>query len=346
VDDVVLLFGGASSERLVSVASAQNVARALPEARPWFLSPALAVHEVTAASLSAHPTDFQTSFAPAGPARWPSLTAALDALAGPAAAVFLALHGGEGEDGTVQALLEARGLPFTGSGSAASAAAFDKARTRALAAAQGAAVAQAHLLPALDEGGARVALEALLGEHPRWVLKPRSDGSSHGLLHLTGPADVPGGAALLARVGRPYLAERFVAGRELTVGVVQGPQGLEALPVSEVRLEPGAAFDYQGKYLGRGTREVTPAELEASQRDAAQALALLTHRAVGCEGYSRTDVMLAAEGPVLLEINTLPGLTRASFIPQQLEAANRPLEEFLRWQLELGRRRARSRASR
>jgi D-alanine-D-alanine ligase len=175
------------------------------------------------------------------------------------------------------------------------------------------------------------------------VLKPRADGSSHGLVHLASPAGVPAAAALLARLGRPYLAERFVSGRELTVGVVEERQGRFALPVSEVRLEAGAAFDYQGKYLGRGTVEVTPADLTVAERDAAQALALLTHQAVGCAGYSRTDVMLSAEGPVLLEINTLPGLTRASFIPQQLAASGRPMEEFLRWQLELGRSRARSR---
>ncbi len=342
MDEVVLLFGGASSERLVSVASAQNVSRHLPAARPWYLTPGLQVHEVAPAALLAHPADFHTPFEPGGAPRWASLPAALDALAGTGAAVFLALHGGEGEDGTVQALLEARGLPFTGSGAAASAAAFDKARAKALAAARGAAVAAAHELAPMGEAGVRAALTRLLAEHPRWVLKPRADGSSHGLVHLTGPAVVPEAAALLARLQRPYLAERFVAGRELTVGVVDEPAGLRALPVSEVRLEPGAAFDYQGKYLGRGTVEVTPADLTDAEREAVQALALLTHRAVGCEGYSRTDVMLSAQGPVLLEINTLPGLTKASFIPQQLQASGRQMVEFLLRQLDLGRKRARS----
>jgi D-alanine-D-alanine ligase len=340
VDDVILLFGGASSERLVSVASAQNVSRRLPEARPWFLSQALEVHDVPAARLQAHEAVFQAPFVPGASARWPSLAAALDTLRGRGAAVFLALHGGEGEDGTVQSLLEARGLAFTGSGARASADAFDKARAKALAAARGARVADARELPPSSEAELLTALEALLAEHPRWVLKPRSDGSSHGLKHLAAREQVPEAAALLARLQRAYLAERFIAGRELTVGVVEEGGGAAALPVSEVVLEPGAAFDYQGKYLGRGTREVTPAALAVAEREAAQALALLTHRAVGCAGYSRTDMMLAPDGLVLLEINTLPGLTQASFIPQQLQASGRDLEAFLRGQLDLARARA------
>jgi D-alanine-D-alanine ligase len=339
VGETVLLFGGSSSERLVSVASAQNVSRHLPAARPWFLAPTLEVHEVSPEALQRHQGAFEAPFKPGTDPRWRSLGEALDALVGRDAAVFLALHGGEGEDGTVQRLLEARRLAFTGSGSAASAAAFDKARAKALAAAAGAPVALGRELAPGGEAELGAALERLLEEHPRWVLKPRADGSSHGLVHLASRAEVPEAAATLARLGLPYLAERFVEGRELTVGVVDWATGLEALPVSEVRLQPGAAFDYQGKYLGRGTEEVTPAVLSPAERDAAQALACLTHRAVGCAGYSRTDVILGVGGPVLLEINTLPGLTRASFIPQQLAAAGRTLPQFLAWQLELARRR-------
>jgi D-alanine-D-alanine ligase len=338
-DPVLLLFGGASSERLVSVASAQNVSRHLPEARPWFLSPSGSVHPVAPDVLLAHQDVFQAPFDPRGPAGWPTLAAALDGLAGSAAALFLALHGGEGEDGTVQRLLEARGLAFTGSGSRASADAFDKVKAKALAAAAGAPVAVARELAPSGEAALAAALEQLLVEHPRWVLKPRADGSSHGLQVLGSRAEVPQAAALLARLQRPYLAEHFLVGRELTVGVVDWPDGLAALPVSEVKLQAGAAFDYQGKYLGKGTQEVTPAELAPAEMAAAQALALLTHRVVGCAGYSRTDLMLTAAGPVLLEINTLPGLSRASFIPQQLQAASKDLAGFLRWQLALGRRR-------
>jgi D-alanine-D-alanine ligase len=118
----------------------------------------------------------------------------------------------------------------------------------------------------------------------------------------------------------------------------EGPSQV-ALPVSEVKLEEDAAFDYAGKYLGKGTTEVTPAVLTQAEWEAAQTLAVLAHRAVGCYGYTRTDMILTASGPVFLEINTLPGLTKASFIPQQLAASGRDLTMFLNTQLELARRR-------
>jgi D-alanine-D-alanine ligase len=175
--------------------------------------------------------------------------------------------------------------------------------------------------------------------HPRWVLKPQADGSSHGLIHLKGLDEVEAAAKALAGFQLQYLAEVFIEGRELTVGVVEDEGGPTALPVSEVRLIPGGAFDYAGKYLGTGTEEITPAQLTDAEREAAQALGVLTHRAVGCAGYSRTDMILTASGPVLLEINTLPGMTKASFIPQQLAAAKREVRAFLEQQLALARRR-------
>jgi D-alanine-D-alanine ligase len=340
--DVIILFGGTSSERRVSVASAQNVSRLLDDAALWFWAPSGAVHAVARDELAAHADAFVKDFTPRGAAVFSTLADALSSSDVRGRAFLLALHGGDGENGTVQRLLEARGLAFTGSGSAASARAFDKAQTKALAAAQGVRVAAARVLSPADPPVHEAALRELLATHPRWVLKPLADGSSHGLVHLKSGAQVPEAAALLARLGLTYLAEVFIEGRELTVGVVDAGAGPEALPVSEVRLAANAAFDYEGKYLGKGTEEITPAALTDAERAAAQQLAVTTHRAVGCEGYSRTDMILTSQGPVLLEINTLPGLTRASFIPQQLAAAGKDLTAFLRGQLELARaRRAR-----
>ncbi len=340
MSDVVILFGGSSSERLVSVASAQNVSRFIAGADPWFLDPSGAVTPVSPAELAAHTRPFEVPFVPSTLPRWPTLRAALEAPESVGKTFFLALHGGEGENGAVQRALERQRLAFTGSGSVASAHAFDKVRAKQLAVAKGARVATARELPPMSKAEAVQALTELLALHPRWVLKPQADGSSHGLFHLRSPLDVEGTAESLASMQLPYLAEVFVEGRELTVGVVDEEGGAVALPVSEVRLVPGGSFDYAGKYLGRGTEEITPAELTDAERAAAQQLALLTHRAVQCEGYSRTDMILTADGPVLLEINTLPGLTKASFIPQQLAAANRDVAAFLHHQLELGRRRA------
>ena len=106
-----------------------------------------------------------------------------------------------------------------------------------------------------------------------------------------------------------------------------------------MRLEEGRAFDYEGKYLGKGTREITPAEVPAAVSRAAQDLAVAAHQALGCEGYSRTDAIVSAKGPVFLELNTLPGLTRASFLPQQLAAEGTSMLSFLEGQLAIARRR-------
>lgn len=335
--DVIILFGGGSSERLVSVASAQNVSTHLAEAACWFLNPQGAVFVVERAVLAAHGDPFEQPFEPGGTLAFSSLAAALDSPGAKGQTFFLALHGGDGENGVTQRLLEARGLAFTGSGSRASADAFDKAQTKKLASAQGAKVAQARTLPPLSVTEAKAALTELLALNPRWVLKPQADGSSHGLIHLRDAAQLEASAEALAGFKLHYLAEVFIEGRELTVGVVDDEGGAAALPVSEVRLIPGGAFDYAGKYLGRGTEELTPAELTVEEAEAAQSLAVLTHRALGCAGYSRTDMILTPGGLVLLEINTLPGLTKASFIPQQLAAAGREVKVFLARQLQLAR---------
>ncbi len=347
LSDVVVVFGGASSERLVSVASAQNVSAHCPEASLWFLTKEGAVAPVSASALAAHQRAFETEFVPAEPPAFASLGAALDAQ-GRGRVFFLALHGGAGEDGSIAAEFERRGLAFTGSDSAASAKAFDKARAKALVGARGARLADAQLIePSRQAAALEATLHRLLAAAPRWVLKPVADGSSFGLVHLRGAAEVANAAQTLANLNVRYLAESFIEGRELTVGVVDEAGGPAALPVSEVRLLPNAAFDYAGKYLGRGTEEITPAALTDAEREAAQRLAVLAHQAVGCFGYSRTDMILHRDGrgPVFLEINTLPGLTKASFIPQQLAAAGRAFRPFLEHQVELARKRARAATS-
>lgn len=339
--DVVILFGGSSSERLVSVASAQNVSSLLSDAALWFLTRAGAVHLVSRAELAAHQRPFEHEFTPGTPAVFPSIDAALDAPGSNALVFLFALHGGEGENGTLQARFESRGVGYTGSDAASSARAFDKAITKSLLGAKGARLAPADVLEPADAATLEPKLRALFTRAPRWVLKPVADGSSVGLVHLTSVDEVPAAAKTLAGLGLRYLAEAFITGRELTVGVVDEPGGPVALPVSEVRLIPGGAFDYAGKYLGKGTEELTPAPITEAERQAAQALGVLAHSTIGCSGYSRTDMILTDAGPVFLEINTLPGLTKASFIPQQLAAAGKDLRAFLERQLALGRARRR-----
>jgi len=334
--DVIIFFGGSSNERRVSVASAQNVAAVLDGAEAWFLAPSGAVHSVRRDELAGFERPFERDFVPAAAAGFPSVVAAIESQ--PSRVYMLAFHGGEGEDGTIQRMLEARRIAFTGPGAEASARAFDKEVAKQIASAAGVRIARSvHL--SNDPKAIRRELQDMLAIYGRVVAKPVAGGSSVGLYHVTGTADVEAAARGIHESGEPYLAEEFITGTELTVGVVDGPKGPRALPPSEVRLELGRAFDYEGKYLGKGTREITPAEVPPEVSRAAQDLALAAHRALGCEGYSRTDVIASAKGPVFLELNTLPGLTRASFIPQQLAAEGTPMRDFLEGQLTIARKR-------
>jgi D-alanine-D-alanine ligase len=335
-NDVTILFGGSSSERRVAVASAQHVAQVLPEAELWFLAPSGAVHPVAPDDLANLERPFERDFKPAAAARFTSVVAALESA--PRRVYLLALHGGEGEDGTIQRMLEARRIAFTGPGADASARAMDKEVAKEVVSAAGVRIAKSvHL--SKDPGVMRKTLREMLSTHGRLVAKPVSGGSSVGLFHIRAAADLEPAAKAIEDLGEGYMAEQFVTGPELTVGVVDRPDGTRALPASEVRVDEGRAFDFEGKYLGKGTREITPAEVPPEVSRAAQQLAMAAHRALGCEGYSRTDVIAAPDGPVFIELNTLPGLTRASFIPQQLAAEGTSMLQFLENQLELARRR-------
>jgi D-alanine-D-alanine ligase len=338
--EIVLLFGGPTRERLVSVASAQNVATLLDAPRCCFWAANGTVFELPREELLRQERPFEQEFVPRRPARWRELKLALDELAADGPTLFLALHGGIAEDGTLQGWLEERRIAFTGSGSAASRDAFDKARAREILRAEGARVAEARVVDGRDVPRARASLFELFDRHPRLVLKPVADGSSMGLQFLEDRGEIEPALHRLKDEAQPYLAEAFVEGTELTVGVIDHDDGLQALPCSEIRVQAGESFGYTAKYLGQGAREITPAEVAPEVATQAQELGLRAHRALRCFGYSRTDLIVAREGPVYLETNTLPGLTRASFIPQQLEAGGISMQGFLSRQLLLARRRA------
>jgi D-alanine-D-alanine ligase len=333
---VIILFGGTSNERRVSVASAQHIAAVLDEAEAWFLAPSGAVHPVTRDELAGFERAFERDLKPAAAASFPSVVAAFESQ--PSQVYVLALHGGEGEDGTIQRMLEARRIAFTGPGAEASARGFDKEVAKQVVSGAGVRIARSvHL--SKDPKVMRREMAEMLAIYRRIVVKPVAGGSSVGLYHVESPQDADRAAKGIEESGEAYLAEEFVSGTELTVGVVDGPSGSRALPPSEVRLEQGRAFDYEGKYLGKGTKEITPAEVAPAVARAAQDLALAAHRALGCEGYSRTDVISSPNGPVFLELNTLPGLTRASFLPQQLAAEGTSMLSFLEGQVAIARNR-------
>jgi D-alanine-D-alanine ligase len=202
-------------------------------------------------------------------------------------------------------------------------------------AAHGIRVAEASHVHGGEAATLQTQLTQRFRQRGRLVAKPTADGSSIGLFHLTDEAVIESAARAIAAAGIPYLIEDFIQGTELTVGVIDDGDEAVSLPASEVRVEQGRAFDFEGKYLGRGTREITPAELPEDLTRVVRATAVTAHRALGCYGYSRTDLIANDRSITFLETNTLPGLTRTSFIPQQLEADHRSLAGFLERQLAL-----------
>jgi D-alanine-D-alanine ligase len=331
---IIVLFGGTSDERHVSVASAQNVLRALGDgtALAWFWAPNGAVHDVSVREVLAHERPFVADFLPSRPAIFPDIEQALDTLPVDDPVFLLALHGTGGEDGTLQELFEERGLPFTGSGSQASAAAFDKDRAKEMVRGR---VRLAESRVARNANDTRAVIDDMLSRHERIVLKPLAAGSSRGLFFLGRDGDAESVTREIAALKIPYIVEQFIRGRELTVGVLDRGDGPFPLPVIEIEIDSDRTFDYEGKYLGAGTREICPAVIPDELAREAQDAAVAAHIALGCEGYSRTDLVAAEDGVYYLETNTLPGLTTSSLVPQELAVVGISFQEFLRRQLQL-----------
>jgi D-alanine-D-alanine ligase len=338
MSNAILFFGGNSEERLVSVASAQNISKQFKFEKLWFNHMNGAVTEVSMEELAAHQRPFEIEFKPKGQPLAGSIPDALSKVNG--AAIFLGLHGSEGEDGTLQRLLEEKRVAFTGSGSKASANCFNKLDAKTIVKKAGVATASHAMFDRGSVDWMKKILSDFMGQHGAIAVKPVTSGSSFGL-HMIEKAEqlTEACVAISQSPHKNYMVETMLRGRELTVGVVDGEKGLFALPASEVVMNPDHSFDYAGKYLGKGSTEITPADLNAGDLKAAQELALTAHKALGCYGYTRTDMILTAKGPVFLETNTLPGLSGRSFIPQQLQAAGIATEDFVERQLRLARAR-------
>ena len=236
---------------------------------------------------------------------------------GPRAA-FLALHGRWGEDGTVQGLLEVLGIPYTGSGVLASALAMDKGVSKVVFRALGVPTPDFQVL-APDEGLDRLEVALPL------VAKPLREGSTIGVAVARTAEEVASAVATARAHGPEILLESFVAGRELTVGVLDG----EALPVVEVIPETGF-YDYESKYTPGRTRYVCPAALTPAEAAAVGRAGREAYRALGCAGAARVDVLLDPDGrPWVLEVNTIPGMTPTSLLPKAAAAAGMSFEDLV-----------------
>lgn len=280
---VAVLMGGWSAEREVSLSSGKGIAEALESLG----------HQVT-------PVDMDRNVAQVLTAIRPDV-------------VFNALHGTPGEDGTVQGMLDLMQIPYTHSGVETSVIAIDKELTKMVLVPHGVRMPEGRI----------VRSESLYSEDPMarpYVLKPVNEGSSVGVAIVTDQGNY--GNPIGRDVAGPWqnferlLAEPFIKGHELTVAVL----GDEALAVTELKPTQGF-YDYDAKYTDGLTQHVCPAEIPDHVRDAAMEMALKAHRVLGCKGTSRSDFRWdderGAEGLYLLEVNTQPGMTPLSLVPEQ-----------------------------
>lgn len=350
---VGVLFGGASEEREISLASGLMIAENLPKdryevklldtlalmARHPGLSPQL--RDKAIALQQAKPLRSLPSSGELSPAMQDQVEraealaqSATQALAGQDErgidVAFLALHGKYGEDGTIQGFLELTGTPYTGSGVLASALAMDKVMAKRVLSAEGIPVPRGvHLTSADVAHEGEAAIERAMALVPA-VVKPSKQGSSVGMSLVDSPAAMTAAVRLALQHDDEALVEERIFGTEITVGVLgtPGADGLEALPVVEI-VPKREFFDYKAKYDPAQCEEICPARIPDEARRQAQALAIRAHRALSCRGYSRTDMILGPNGPVVLEVNTLPGMTMNSLLPKAALAAGIPFAELL-----------------
>ena len=324
---ITILFGGTNKERLVSVASAQALHAALPEADLWFWDVDDTVHETSSEALAKHSRPFEVPFRPGTPSLG-KIEQALDQARREDRVLVLGLHGGTAENGELQAMCEMRGIPFTGSGSASSHLAFDKMAAKRFAAIAGVKG---------PEGIALEDIDAAFAEYGKLIAKPARDGSSYGLIFVNAKQDLV--AVRNAAKSEEYLIEPFVPGVEATCGVLERSDGT-AISLPPIEIIPGeGAFDYTAKYLLKSTQEICPGRFSPEISAAIMDQALRAHRALSCGGYSRTDFIVSSKGPVYLETNTLPGLTAASLYPKALKAQGIEFVDFLHDQIALAKKR-------
>jgi D-alanine-D-alanine ligase len=313
---VTVLTGGASAERDVALASARQVVPALRSIGhevvvvdtvtgfvPQSREPEHLLGRVGAAPPSvAELQDRERTFLLTGLGALPEIREA--------DVVFLGLHGGRGEDGTVQTLLETIGVPYTGSGPLGSALAMDKDVSKRLFRDAGVPTADWLMAPA-PAGPA--------GRRLGWpiVVKPSKQGSTVGLTVVKRPEDLEEAIRYAAEYDDEVMLERFIPGRELTVGVLDD----QALAVGEI-IPRHELFDYECKYTPGMSEEIFPADLPAAVAAECRRLGALAHQALKLCGYSRVDFRLTPDGQLFcLEANTLPGMTATSLLPQSAQAA-------------------------
>ncbi len=307
---LALIAGGTSGERQVSLDGAAGVEKALDPARYIVTryDPATDL-----AQLTIDATDID--------------------------AAFILLHGLHGEDGTVQGLLELLGIPYQGSGVLGSAMAMDKNLAKTMYRLHGLPVADWEMATVADIDEPTRILDRL---RLPLVIKPVRQGSSLGMSIVRQPEELSTALGKAFQYDREVMVEEFVQGREITVGVL-GNDNPEALPLVEIIPDKRFDFfDYEAKYKKGASREICPANVSDTIWDKAQQYALAAHRALQLNGYSRTDMIIAGDDLVLLETNTIPGMTPTSLLPQAAAVHGLDFPDLLDKLIELGIERAKT----
>lgn len=284
---VAVLAGGRSAEREISLQSGANVVKALGEAGYT----AVELLDTAAEGFISQLTD------------------------GGFDAAFIAMHGAGGEDGAIQGLLETLQIPYTGSGVLASACGADKDMSKLLCIKNGIPVAPGVAI----EAGQPVdvdAIAAVCGD--RCFVKPAVNGSSYGISLVHDASELPAAIEKAFEYSDKVLVEKCIEGTEITVGVY-GEDDVRALPIVEIRKPENSEFyDLDVKYIDPTDIHRIPAEIPADDYERAQELAVRAHKALGCLGFSRSDFIVSDEGPIILETNTIPGMTDTSLYPDML----------------------------
>lgn len=305
---IIVISGGLSHERDVSIRSGRRVSQALRDHG----------HEVVESDVNA------------------DLVGLLGSVSDPV--VVPMLHGGLGEDGALTEVLRVLGVPFVGSAPGPARVTFDKSIATTVIHAAGLTAPRQLALPhdIFRELGAQ-SIMAAIGKQLGYPLmvKPSRSGSALGAAKVGSAEELPGALVDAYAYGPMAVIEQFVTGTEVAVTVLEGPAGLRALPPVEIRPSSGV-YDYEARYTAGATRFVTPAEIPDEQLQAAKDLALAAHRVLGLRHLSRTDIVVDADGvPWFIEGNVAPGMTETSLAPLAFEAAGLRLGEVFAGLVEL-----------
>jgi D-alanine-D-alanine ligase len=330
---VAVIMGGTSAERDISLSTGRQILAALDPAKYDTMA-------LDAAMLGGAPA---SEPARVGPQDAPTEEAAgelvpfapmdLAALAGRRAegrpdVVFIALHGRGGEDGTIQGMLELLGIPYTGSGVLASALAMDKTMTKRLLGAEGIPVPEEVVLRCGSRSGDDdLAQRVAVSPGYPVIVKPNAEGSTIGCTIVRDAADLAPAVREAFRHDATVLVEQFLTGIEITAGLL-GNEDPEVLPLIEI-VAHGGVYDYHAKYAPGASTHIIPARISDTAADRAREYACRCHQALGCRGMSRVDMIVVGDDPYVLEVNTIPGMTPTSLLPDAARAAGIPFAELL-----------------